>query len=171
MTVVTLCPCNSKNNFNECCRPIIEQKIVADSPEKLMRSRYSAYFIKNAEYIYNTYAKSSREKQSVAEIAEWANQCKWLRLEILATSSITNISNVVDVKNAKDLPTVEFSAYYLFESKLCQLTEKSRFIKKDNHWFYLDGDITANKELPLPKRNDLCPCFSQIKFKRCCGNS
>lgn len=163
MKVVTLCPCNSNKNFNVCCQPIIELKNIADSPEQLMRSRYSAYSIKNSEYIYNSYAKSSREKQTLEDIRKWASQCKWLRLEILTTSAIEDpICN-------DNLPTVEFSAYYLFEKKLCQLTEKSRFIKENNHWFYLDGEITVDKEQPLPKRNDLCPCLSQKKFKRCCG--
>ena len=47
------------------------------------------------------------------------------------------------------------------------LEERSRFVRENGHWFYLDGEHTVT---PLkPGRNDPCPCGSGRKFKKCCG--
>ena len=67
-----LCPCGSKKKFSLCCLPLIKHEETASSPEKLMRSRYSAYATKNSKYIYDTYAKSSQSAQSLTEIESWA---------------------------------------------------------------------------------------------------
>ena len=70
-----LCPCGSKNNQEVCCQAIIKGQQQAKTPEQLMRSRYSAYANNNAQYLYDTYANTSKSEQSIAEIAAWAQQC------------------------------------------------------------------------------------------------
>ncbi|MEZ5505160.1 MAG: YchJ family metal-binding protein [Gammaproteobacteria bacterium] len=46
------------------------------------------------------------------------------------------------------------------------LHERSRFVKEDGRWFYLDGEMLP---LPSPGRNDPCWCGSGQKFKKCHG--
>ena len=152
-----LCPCCSNIPFSECCKPIIDGKIPAKSPEALMRSRYTAYAIKNADYIYQTYAELPRQQQSVAEIKTWADSTNWIKLEI----------NNVDRTSTPE--TVTFTAHYLQKDQYCQLSERSYFIKEDEQWRYSDGDIICHQEIKRVKRNDLCPCGSQKKFKKCCA--
>jgi SEC-C motif-containing protein len=127
-----------------------------------MRSRFSAYATNNGQYIYNTYANTTRSCQSLNDIQQWANECIWLALEVHESSR----------------DTVVFSAYYIVDNTLCCLTERSNFIIEKGLWRYLDGDISSNKELCQVKRNELCPCnhypsaFAAKKgkkFKHCCG--
>ncbi len=157
------CPCGSGNNFIQCCDLLINQNKLAQSPEQLMRSRYSAYATNNAEYIYKTYADISQCAQSISEIKEWAEQTTWLKLVIHSTSSFVN-------KHCKStLPTVHFSAYYQHLGKYYQLSEKSQFCFERKQWRYLDGEVSQNDELAIPGRNEHCFCGGDKKFKRCCG--
>jgi len=152
------CPCGLTNTFENCCYKIINGK-PATTAEQLMRSRYSAYVTNNAQYLFDTYADTSRKETSVADIAQWAKQCKWIALSVISAHTNTNST------------IVEFSAKYLQKSKLCLLHEQSRFIKTNGRWYYLDGDIISHKELSKIKSNNLCPCDSNRKFKKCCGTN
>ena len=183
-----LCPCGSELPYQQCCLPIINKDHIAQSPEQLMRSRYSAYVDKNAKYIMETYAEESRKQQSISDIAHWAAQCRWLKLIVIeSTDTHLLAANVVNDKQNSETynkpttslllstsntadptvyPTVKFSAYYLIDNQLNKMTENSRFIKELNifgdkeskEWRYLDGDIIEHGEIALIKRNDLCPC-------------
>jgi len=60
---------------------------------------------------------------------------------------------------------VEFAADY----QGGQLHERSRFLKEEGKWFYLNGDILPPVTAAKVGRNDPCPCGSGKKFKKCCG--
>jgi len=164
------CPCGLNLLFNECCLAFINLSKYPQSPEQLMRSRFSAYVNHNAQYIYDTYAIESQTSQSVDEIQNWAKECYWVALVIHNRSDIN-----------KTYPSVEFSAFYIIEDQLIELRENSRFIKEptqSDHWRYLDGEIIKNDKIATIKRNETCPCnlyqtaFSlkkNKKFKHCCG--
>jgi SEC-C motif-containing protein len=167
------CPCGSNISFKQCCFLIITEEVTTISPEQLMRSRYSAYATKSADYIYQTYAKASREKQSLNDISEWAQETKWLRLIIHSASEYTieiNNSAINAANEEQNSPTVCFSAYYKHQSHYYLMKETSRFILEGRKWRYLDGEVSSSKELAAPKRNELCFCKSQKKFKQCCGS-
>jgi SEC-C motif-containing protein len=185
------CFCGSLRDFSSCCQPYINQELPVQTAEQLMRSRFSAYATGNAQYIYDTYAKSSQNAQSVKDIDDWSNSCVWIALVI---HPILNSSS----KTTEQY--VEFSAFYITDNTLCELREKSRFILEEStlptittnadasekatlntqltQWRYIDGDIIAHNELATLKRNALCPCNNyptawQLKkgkkFKHCCG--
>jgi len=159
------CYCGNKNAFNECCHPIISSFKKAETPEQLMRSRFSAYAIKNADYLFKTYAAQTRKLQNINEIKQWAEETKWLKLTIINSEQIS-----LDSFNTGDsLPTVEFIALYHHDNHLWEMSEVSRFTKEHNHWFYLDGEVCQHKQIKLPKRNELCVCHSKKKFKHCCS--
>lgn len=166
-----LCPCCSLKKYSDCCQPIIEKNIPPSNAEALMRSRYSAYSLKKVSYIYNTYAKKERVKQSLNDIKSWAEETLWLKLiihplpqEHINTSHTNN--------------EVLFSAYYLTKTQKNNLTEKyfyrmrehSEFVKEDGFWRYLRGSVTEHEKMAYPARNSLCPCTSGKKFKVCCGS-
>jgi len=154
-----LCPCGSDNNFDVCCELIISGKEKARSPEKLMRSRYSAYATNNAEYIFNTYALSSKKSQTLADISSWAKETTWLKLTIINSSTFNKV----------EYPTVTFEATYKSDNTFYMMKETSRFVTEQGFWKYLDGNHLEHTELTLPKRNDPCICASDRKFKKCCG--
>ena len=182
-----LCPCGTGKKFAVCCSAIIEGKKQAISPEQLMRSRYSAYATKNAQYLFDTYANETQQSQSVEEIKHWANSCQWIKLNIINSSSINDSSLSKD----SSLPTVEFEAFYLIGNKMYLLREKSRFtlentlhtarsstsskLNNQMRWLYLDGNIVAHNEISTIKRNAPCPCSVnqnktvKKKFKHCCA--
>ena len=160
-----LCPCGSERAYTQCCQAIILAETPANSPEQLMRSRYSAYAKKQAEYIYLTYALSSRAEQSIDDIAQWAAQTSWLKLIIHHASDYQK--DLASTGTAQ----VEFSAFYQHQGRIWQMRERSNFIIEENAWRYLDGDVCDSKALNKPKRNELCFCASEKKFKHCCAKS
>lgn len=174
------CYCGNHQPFEQCCFLIINGSKKAETPEQLMRSRYSAYAIKNAQYIYHTYALKSQKEQSIEEIKAWAEQTQWLKLTIKNTNNCFT-ANCNDLENIKDitgenssLPTVEFCALYIHNKSFCQMSEISRFTLESslgkNQWRYLDGEIVEHIEISPPKRNELCLCQSKKKFKHCCSS-
>jgi SEC-C motif-containing protein len=188
------CFCGSNKIFSNCCQVFIEQNALKltfpQTPEQLMRSRFSAYVIGNSQYIYDTYAKKSQEAQSVKEINDWGESCAWIALKIHFSTDINKIENSTSEQ------FVEFSVFYVTDNTLCELREKSRFILEGTpsiqmalnnkikeepnvQWRYIDGDIIEHCELTKIKRKDLCPCNNypsawsvkkNKKFKQCCAN-
>lgn len=162
------CLCGSQIDNKECCLPIINGSSSAKSPEQLMRSRYTAYAIKNAGYLFETYAIESQKSQSLTEIKQWAEQTKWLKLTIINTSSYPSIDKQA-TKKFSSVSTVTFSAKYILQNKIFTMTEQSSFIIENEEWRYLDGDFSSDNGVNLPGRNENCPCGSLKKFKRCCA--
>lgn len=109
--------------------------------ENLMRSRYDAFIKEDWEYV----AKTSVH-QSIDEL-NTPTSIKWIKLDVL--DSYDDI--------------VEFKAYYQENGCFHVLHEKSKFIKENGEWKYLDGELFNSKI----ERNESCPCGSGKKFKRC----
>ena len=158
-----LCPCGSELAYAQCCQTLISGAKPAQSPVQLMRSRYAAYATKQAEYIYQTYARSSQAEQSIADITQWAEQTLWLKLIIHHASDFEK-----DLAN-QQYAQVEFSAFYLHQGCIWQMRECSNFVIEQNAWRYLDGDVSESIEVKKPKRNEPCFCQSNKKFKHCCA--
>lgn len=117
-----------------------------------MRSRFSAYVMKNAGYITTTWHASTRP----AGLDLSVDDTRWQRLAILATEN----GGEDDVAGF-----VEFVAWFPGG----QLHERSRFVKEDGRWLYVDGEILPPVSEVKVGRNDPCPCGSGKKFKKCCG--
>ncbi|MEL0638990.1 YchJ family metal-binding protein [Pseudoalteromonas aliena] len=152
----TLCPCGSEQNYADCCKPLHLLVKKAKTPEQLMRSRYSAYVTKHAKYIYQTYASEKRAENSIDEIKDFANSCRFVNLEVIRSSHDENKGHV------------EFKASYFYQNLFCQLHEYSLFIKEGNTWRYLNGTIFPIADIRV-SRNDKCPCSSNKKYKKCHG--
>lgn len=151
-----LCYCNSELAFSQCCEPIINGQLLAPTPEALMRSRYSAYCVGNADYIHQSYADSKKAENSISDIAAFAKHCDFIRLEVL------------DSVISKNTGEVEFKAHYLADNCHYTLHERSNFILENEQWRYLDGFLFDTPIIKLG-RNDPCPCGSQKKYKKCHG--
>ena len=158
------CYCGSNITFNQCCQPFHMGTALPKTPEALMRSRYSAYAVNDAHYIYNTYANAKKNDNPLDDITQWAQQTQWLKLKIKNASahSLDNISS-------EKLATVSFDAYYQHNHQFYKMSECSRFVIEQDQWRYLEGDVAVHLELKQPKRNDPCFCLSGKKFKKCCG--
>ncbi len=124
------CYCNSGNEFNQCCEPLLLNKKTANTAEQLMRSRYSAFVTANINYLLNTHYKSTRPTKDRKNILKWTKSVSWQRLEVIRTQK-----GLIDDSEG----FVEFKAYYSENGKPECIHENSRFIKEDNLWYYISG--------------------------------
>lgn len=157
-----LCPCGLEKIFENCCYQLITGISKANSPEQLMRSRYTAYATNNAKYIHHTYSQKNQKEHSIDDIEQWAQQTRWLKLVIHKVSSFN------EKQNSDELAQVEFSAFYLYQGKINHMRECSNFIFEADEWRYHDGEVSINHIVTKPKRNESCFCQSNKKFKQCC---
>ncbi|MEA1917767.1 MAG: YchJ family metal-binding protein [Campylobacterota bacterium] len=141
------CICGVQKSYDECCQEIIEHRRNAQTPQELMRSRYSAYVKGNYKYLNFSTTQDNRV-DNYEELVQESSSIEWLKLDVLNTSQ----------------NTVEFKAYYKEHSEVDVLHEKSSFIKEDGIWKYAQGEIYATKI----QRNEICPCGSGKKYKKCC---
>lgn len=155
------CPCCSGQPFASCCEPNLLNP--APTALALMRSRYTAYTLSQSEYLYETTHSQTRAQYQIEEISKWAQENTWTRLDILSVEH----GRVSDQRGL-----VEFKAHFTDAAQQKQVHhEKSLFLKENNRWFYLKGEINP-QEINLTKkitRNDPCPCGSGKKHKKCCG--
>jgi SEC-C motif domain protein len=101
-----------------------------DSPapdaESLMRSRYTAHVLGDANYVLATWYVATRPDANV----EFEPGTKWLGLDV-------RHHRAIDVTHAE----VEFVARYRVQGRGVRLHERSRFVLDDGRWYYVDGDI------------------------------
>lgn len=143
------CPCGSGKSFKSCCGKYISYKQYPDTPEQLMRSRYSAYVLKDEEYLLKTWHESTRPDS--LELKSDTSQWKKLKIISASENKVQFVAFFSDLINNKEH---HFSLY-----------EESLFVN-ENHWFYLEGNELKTTEL---SKNMPCPCRSGKKFKRCCA--
>lgn len=154
---ITNCFCGNQFTFEHCCQPIIDGKVSALNAEVLMRSRFTAYVLKNYQYILNTYAPSERSNLSVESLINSAQDTHWLSLQVLAHHP------------HKKTAQVEFKAYYQVNNDYYLMHEISDFVFEMDKWLYTNGVMQKNSGKIIPQRNTQCLCNSGKKFKKCCG--
>ena len=121
------CPCGSGQRYAACCGPLHAGEQAAASAEALMRSRYSAYVLKLADYLLATWHASTRP----SELDLAADDSKWLGLDVKRHEILGD-----------DRATVEFVARYRIAGRGHRLHELSRFVREDGRWFYVDGELS-----------------------------
>jgi SEC-C motif-containing protein len=90
-----------------------------------MRSRYSAFVQGNVPYLLATWHSSQRPASLALEAG-----AKWLGLEIRQHRS-----------TGEDTAEVEFVARFRVGGKAIRQHERSRFVREDGRWYYVDGDV------------------------------
>ncbi|MFW7381372.1 MAG: YchJ family protein [Oligoflexus sp.] len=147
-----ICPCGSKKPFNSCCGLYVQQGIAAPDPEALMRSRYTAFYLNDIEYLKKTWHPETCPEELDAE-----EPSKWVGLEILDSSL-----------EGEEEGEVEFRAYLIFDNKLETLHEISDFCKLDGKWVYHSGEFrNEGQKAKKIANNAPCPCGSGKKFRQC----
>jgi SEC-C motif-containing protein len=114
-----------------------------------MRSRYTAFSLGDAQYLDKTHHASQRSTDNTTLAASLANT-QWHGLIITSTKSGHKPTEAY----------VEFIARYSENQQPGLLHEKSRFVKENEQWFYIDGEIIASGPTKLPSRNEPCWCNS-----------
>lgn len=148
-----LCPCNSALEYSVCCQPYLNHERLPETPQTLMRSRYSAYVLQDANYLISTWHPDCHAERLRADLEQGFMHTQWLGLTIFEVLAGTDT----------DEGFVSFVARFKEQEHPGAIIERSRFHRLNQRWYYLDGTR------PTFGRNDPCPCGSGKKYKKCCG--
>jgi SEC-C motif-containing protein len=123
------CSCGSGADYAGCCGPFHAGERAAPTAVALMRSRFSAFAIGDGDYLLATWHPDTSPKRLNLDPA-----ITWRRLEI------------VDVAAGAEQDTegvVEFRAHYQRDGRRQILHERSRFVRINGRWMYVDGDFNT----------------------------
>jgi SEC-C motif domain protein len=122
--VTAACPCGSGARYESCCGRW-HAGAPAPGAEALMRSRYSAYALRLAPYLLQTWHPSTRPAALDLDAG-----VRWLGLDVRRAAQ--------DGERA----VVEFVARSKAGGGPAQrLHETSRFVREGGRWYYVDGDV------------------------------
>lgn len=120
------CPCGSGATYGGCCAPLLAGD-PAPTPERLMRSRFTAFRSGDAAYLERTWHPRTRPAS-----VELDGALEWTRLEIVDAPAATESDGAV-----------EFRAFWRNGAERGVLHERSRFARRAGRWLYVDGDMSA----------------------------
>jgi SEC-C motif-containing protein len=124
------CPCGRLDArgrplfLSQCCGPLHEGA-PAPTAEHLMRSRYSAFVLGRVPYLLSSWHASTRP----AELS--LQEGKWLGLEVRR-----------HVQTGPDTAEVEFVARHRVGGRAVRMHERSRFVREQGRWCYLDDQAS-----------------------------
>jgi len=126
------CPCGRLDArqrplaFARCCGRYLADFAHTPAPdaESLMRSRYCAFVLEDADYLMATWYWSRRPPQ-----LQFEPGTKWLGLEVREHCAVDETHS-----------EVEFVARSRHAGRGQRLHERSRFVREDGRWFYVDGE-------------------------------
>jgi SEC-C motif-containing protein len=121
------CPCGTATVYDQCCGRY-HRGAPAPTAEALMRSRYTAYAMGDMRYLEHSWHPDTRPRHVRENLAR-----RWIRLDVLHTEG----GGLLDQEG-----TVEFDAHHLDDGddEPQVLHERSRFVRLDGRWTYLDGE-------------------------------
>ncbi|GAB2694524.1 YchJ family protein [Kitasatospora kifunensis] len=125
------CPCGLPSNYADCCRRLHHGLAQATTAEQLMRSRFSAFVVNDAAYLLRSWHPRTRPP-----VIDFDARLSWQRLEILDSTEGGPFHQE---------GTVEFVAHYVEQGISGRLHERSRFVRHEGAWVYLDGVITPTE--------------------------
>ena len=131
------CPCGRPDlkgralSEEDCCGPF-HNGLAAPDAERLMRSRYSAFVRGDEAYLLATWHASTRPATLALDAG-----IRWLGLEV-KSHRLTGA----------DTAEVEFVARFRIAGQAVRQHERSRFVREDGRWYYLDGDEIARSAKP-----------------------
>ncbi|NRD73676.1 SEC-C domain-containing protein [Shewanella sp. VB17] len=151
------CPCSQNNShtfvsYSECCAPYHQANSTPITPEQLMRSRYTAFVMKQYDYLIQTHHPAFLNTLTAEVLAE-NDALQWLSLQIMSHHMQAYSGEVC------------FQAWYRDANGINAIHECSQFICENGLWLYTQG---KQKAAVYPKRNETCLCHSGKKYKQCC---
>lgn len=126
------CPCGSGARYGACCGPRHDGTKLAETPEALMRSRWSAFALGKGEYLYDTLAADHPDRQApraaaARELGRAKDRQRFMKLTILDAEG----------------DHVRFHARIFEKGQNRSFIERSRFVQEAGAWKYADGELEA----------------------------
>lgn len=123
------CPCGSGDTYDACCGLLHRGAGEATTAEELMRSRYAAFAVGDASYLFRTWHPRTRPDDPADLEPDPA--VTWTGLEVLATE---------DGRAQDEAGVVRFAAHRVRAGRAGTMRERSRFVRRAGRWVYVDGD-------------------------------
>lgn len=127
------CPCGGApagSAYGRCCAPALANTQWPVTAEALMRSRFTAFVLRDADHLLRTW--HPRTRPSSLEV----DDNEWLGLTVLATAA----GGEDDAEG-----TVDFVARFREPGDpartVHEMREHSRFGRRAGRWMYIDGDV------------------------------
>lgn len=112
------CPCGTGAAYDACCGRFHRGAEQAGTPEELMRSRYTAYAVRDGDYVWRTWHPRTRPLTCTPDL-----DVRWTGLVV---------HDAVDDE-------VEFTASFERLGEPGRLHERSLFARRAGRWFYLEA--------------------------------
>ncbi|MGY1455118.1 YchJ family protein [Streptomyces sp. SS8] len=125
------CPCGLPARYADCCGRFHRGQAAAPTAEALMRSRYSAFAVRDRAYLLRTW-----HPDTAPERLETDPDTRWRRLEILGATGGSPF-------HAEG--TVSFRAHYSERGREGVMEEHSRFVRHAGAWVYLDASGSSGR--------------------------
>ncbi len=134
------CPCGSGVAYTACCAPLHRGQREAPDASALMRSRYAAFALKDARYLWRTLHadhddRARPQEQVTRELREACSASRYLGLRILDARE----------PGADGVARVLFVAKVFRKGRDLSFVEASDFAREGDAqaWRYLRGDAQA----------------------------
>ncbi|MDH6114936.1 SEC-C motif-containing protein [Kitasatospora sp. MAP12-15] len=118
------CPCGLPTPYEACCGRL-HQGQPAATAEQLMRSRFTAFAVRDEAYLLRTWHPDTRPSH-----IDFDPGLSWQRLEVLAATD----GGPFHIEG-----TVVFRAHYVDDGTPGTMQEHSRFVRVEGAWVYLDA--------------------------------
>lgn len=118
------CPCGLPQPYDACCGRFHRGE-PAPTAELLMRSRYTAFALGDEEYLLESWHSSTRPHRLALDPTQ-----RWVGLDVEESSG----GGLFDNEG-----TVAFEASYTQGSRRSSVRERSRFVREDGLWRYLEA--------------------------------
>lgn len=130
-----LCACCSGISYVQCCGPFHRGEREAPDPVSLMRSRYSAFAIREVEYLYRTLHEDHEDRGAPRELVlralrEAASTQKYLGLKVIDADGVSR----------DGLGRVLFHAVIFERGRDRSFVELSEFSHDGVGWRYVSGE-------------------------------
>lgn len=120
------CPCGTGENYGDCCALFVVAQEFPVTAEQCMRSRYTAYVLRNGDHLFRTWHPRTRPDEIELEDVVWTG---------------LTISRTLKGEEYDTTGQVDFTAHWRLENgHQADLHEVSNFEKRGRRWFYIDGD-------------------------------
>ncbi|EYT61798.1 hypothetical protein H483_0112430 [Dietzia sp. UCD-THP] len=128
------CPCGSPRALGDCCGPLVDDGVPAETAEQLMRSRYTAFVLGREDHLWRTWHPRTRPARVEGGDVEWVG---------------LTILDVVSGGADDRIGIVEFEARYVGPGGPAVLRERSEFERRGGRWTYLEGSAPPEGRGPL----------------------
>ena len=119
------CPCGLGASYETCCAPVHQDAVPASTAERVMRARYSAFVVGDEADLVRSWHPATRPRTIGMDPTT-----EWLGLDVIAVSG----GGVFDSDG-----TVEFIARHRRGGRTGAVHERSRFVRHQRQWVYLDA--------------------------------